>query len=102
MTSEACRESRGALAAQALGRIEPAQTRCVAKILSGSKIIIEANGIRQIADPAFHCERLAHWIVIEQAHLAVRDFRQPQQHQNGGGLAGAVWTQHPKNLAARH
>src|SRR5262249_61771358 len=47
-------------------------------------------------------QRLAHGIVAEPARLAIRDVGQAEQHQDGGGLAGAVRTEQPENLAARH
>jgi hypothetical protein len=55
-----------------------------------------------LASSPLHREWLAHRIVTEQADLPVQDFRQPQQHQDGGGFSGAVGTKQPENLSSSH
>ena len=86
----------------ALRAIEPHQPRGVAQILGGGEIVVEADLVGQIADPALDRERLAHGIMAEHAGLPVRNVAQAEQHQDGGGLAGAVRTEQPENLPARH
>src|SRR5262245_15138933 len=86
----------------ALGTIEPHQPRGVAQVLGGAEIVIEADLVGQVADPALHRERFAHRVMATDADLPVRDLGQAQHHQDGGGLAGAVRTEQPENLALRH
>src|SRR6185295_7320797 len=85
----------------ALDRIKPDQARGVAQVLGGREIVVEADLVRHVADPALDLERLARRIVAEHARGALADVAQPQQHQDRGGLAGAVRAEQPENLAAR-
>src|SRR5262249_37949661 len=77
------------------------EPRGVAEIFCCGEIIVEADRIRQIADPPFDRERLALRIVPEHPRLAFGEIGQAEQHQAGGGLAGAVGAEQPENLAAR-
>ena len=86
----------------ALAALDAHQPRGVAQVLGGGEIVVEADLVGQIADPALDRERLAHRIVAEHARLPARDVAQAEQHQDGGGLAGAVRTEQSENLAARH
>ncbi len=81
--------------------IQSDQPRRVAHIVGGGEIVVEADLVGQIADPAFDRERLAHGIVAEHAGLPIRDVAQAQQHQDRGGLAGAVRAEQAENLPAR-
>ena len=65
------------------------------------EVVVEADLVGQVADPALDRERLAHRVVAEHARLPVRDVAQAEQHQDGRGLAGAVRAEQPENLAAR-
>src|SRR5262249_45132093 len=67
----------------------------------GGQIIVEADGIRQIADVPLDRERLALGIVPEHPRLPFGEIGQPEQHQDRGGLARAVGAEQPENLAAR-
>ena len=51
----------------ALGRRQADQPRRVAQIVGGGEVVVEADLVRQIADPALDRERLAHRIVAEHA-----------------------------------
>src|SRR6516165_4928111 len=84
----------------ALGEAEADQARGVAEIVGGAEPVVEADHVRQVADAALDRERLARRIEAEHAHLAAGDFRQPQQHQDGRRLAGAVGAEQAENLAA--
>ena len=64
-------------------------------------MVVEADRVGQIADPALDLERLAHRIVAEHADAAVRDLGQAEHHQDGRGLAGAVRPEQAEDLAAR-
>src|SRR5262249_59783773 len=70
--------------------------------LRRGEIIIEADLVGQVADLTLHRQRLAHRIVVEHPRLPVGNLAQAQQHQYGGGLAGAVRTEQSENLAPRH
>src|ERR1700704_2150918 len=85
----------------ALGSIQSDEPRGVAHIVGRAEIVIEADLVGQIADPAFDRERLPHGIVAEHAGLPIRDVAQAEQHQDSGGLAGAVRAEQPENLPAR-
>src|SRR5262249_52664548 len=65
------------------------------------QMIVEADLVRQIADTALDRERLAHGIVADHARAAAADLGQAEQHQDGGGLARAVRSEQPEDLAAR-
>ncbi len=71
----------------ALGRFEADQPRGVAQIVGGREIVVEADLVGQIADPALHRQRLAHRIMPEHPRLAGGNVGQAEQHQDGGGLA---------------
>src|SRR5262249_29697745 len=86
----------------ALGAFEPHQPRGVAQILRRGEVVVEADLVGQVADLALHRQRLAHGIVVEHARLPVGNLAQSQQHQDSGGLAGAVRTEQSENLAPRH
>ena len=74
----------------ALGLAHAHQPRGVAKVLGRRHVIVEADGVRQISDPPLDRERLALGIVPQHPRLAFGEVGQPEQHQDGGGFAGAV------------
>ena len=84
----------------ALGEAKADQPRGVAQIVGGGEIVVEADGVGQIADPPLDRERLARRIEAEHAHLARRDVGQAEHHQDGGGLAGAVRAEKTEDLTA--
>src|SRR5262245_45434389 len=86
----------------ALAAFEPHQAGGVAQIFRRGEIVVEAHLIGEVTHLAFHRQRLARGIVIANARLPVGDVAQAEQHQNGGGLAGAVRTEQPEDLPARH
>src|SRR5215471_14976410 len=61
-------------------------------------MIVEADGVGQIADPALDLERLARRVEPEHADSPRRNLGQAEQHQDGRGLAGAVRTEQAKHL----
>src|SRR4051812_28874185 len=85
----------------ALLPLEPHQPRGVAQIVGGREVVIEADLVRQVADPPFDRERLAHRIKAEHTRLPVRDIAQTEQHQDGGRLARSVRAEQPEDLALR-
>ena len=85
----------------ALGSRDADQARRVAQVVGGGEVVVEADRVRQIADAALDRERLARRVVAEHARGAGRDLAQAEQHQDGGGLAGAVRAEQAENLAAR-
>ncbi len=93
---------RGVNPLLALLAIEPHQPRRVTQVLGGAEVVVEADRVGQVADPALHRERLAHRVIAEDADLPVRDLGQAEHHQDRRGLAGAVRTEQPENLALRH
>ena len=94
------RASAAAIRSSRSPRPKPDQARRVAQIVGGGEVVVEADLIGQIANPALDRERLAHRIMAEHARLAVRDVAQAEQHQDGGGLAGAVGAEQAEDLAA--
>src|SRR5205807_122076 len=76
-----------------LAAIDSDQARRVTHVLGGREVVVEADRVGQIADPALDLQRLAGRVVTEHPRLPVRDFTQAEQHQDGGGLAGAVRTE---------
>ena len=93
---------RGGDSLFALAVLETHQPCGVAQILRRGQIVIEADRIRQVADPALDLERLAHRIMAEHPHLACRDFGQPEHHQDRRGLAGAVGAEQTEDFALAH
>ena len=84
------RASAAAMRFCARRRTQAHQPRGVVQVVGGGEVVVEADRIRQIADPALDRQRLAHRIVPEHARLPAADVAQAEQHQDGGGLAGAV------------
>ena len=84
----------------ALRRIEPDQSRGVAKIVGRRHVVVEADRVWQIADVAFDFKRLADRIAAQHTNRTARDLGQAQHHQDGGGLAGAVRPEQAEDLAA--
>ena len=72
------------------------QSRHVAHIVGRGEVVVEADLIGQIADPALDRERLAHRIESDHARLSLGDVAQSEQHQDGRGLAGAIGTEQPE------
>ena len=84
----------------ALGEPKADQPRGVAQIVGRGEIVVEADGIGQIADAPLDRERLARRIEAEHADLALRYVGQPEQHQDGGRLAGAVRAEQTEDFPA--
>ena len=80
---------------------EPDQAGGVAQIVAGGEVVIKADGVGHVADPALDLERFARRIAAEHADLPVGDVGQAEHHQDGRGLAGAVRAEHAEDLAAR-
>ena len=76
------------------------QLRGVGEILHRGEIVVEADGVGQIADTPLDLQRRARRIVAEHADMAGRNFGQAQHHQDRGGLAGAVGPEQAEHLAA--
>ena len=63
---------------------------------------VEGRPLHQCADPAQGGGNLRRRFGAEQRDLTGRRCDQPQQHPNGGGLAGAVGTEEAVDRAVRH
>ena len=85
----------------ALGRRKGHQPPGVMQIVGGGEIVVEADLIRQVADAPLDRQRLAHRIVPHHPRLAAADLGEAEQHQDGGGLAGAIRPEQAENLARR-
>src|SRR5215204_1299582 len=85
----------------ALIAVKPDQTGRVAQVIAGREIIVEADLVGHVPDPAFHLKRLARGVTSKHAHLPVCDVGQPEHHQYGGRLTRAVRAEYAKDLAAR-
>ena len=81
---------------------EADQPRGVAQIVARAEIIVEADRIRQVADPALDRERFAHRIMTEHPRGAGRNLGQPEQHEDRRRLAGAIRAEQAEDLPARH
>ncbi len=75
------------------------QPRRIGEVLGRRHVVVEADRVGQIADPALDRERLAHRIVARDPHLAGGYLGEAEHHQDGGGLAGAVRPQQAEGLA---
>ena len=75
------------------------QPRRVVQIIGRGHVVVEADRVRQIADQALDRERLAHRVMPEYASLPGADVAQAEQHQNRGGLAGAVGAEQAEDFA---
>ena len=84
----------------ALVFLESDQTGGVAQIIGSGHLIIKADRIGQITNPALDRKRFARRIEPEHAHFAAGNIGQPEQHQDRGGLARAVRAEEPENLSA--
>ncbi len=72
----------------------------VGQILPRRQVIVEAHRIRQVTDPALDLEGLAHRVEAQHLDRAAADLRQPQHHQDGRRLAGAIGAEQAEDLAA--
>src|SRR6201996_2292330 len=63
-------------------------------------MVVEADGVGQIADPPLHLQRRARRIEAEHADLARRNLGQAEHHQDRGGLARPVRPEQAEHLAA--
>ena len=71
----------------------------ISQILDGGEVIVETDGVRQIADPALDLQRRARRITAEHADDAGGNLGQAEHHQDRRGLAGAVRPEQSKHLA---
>ena len=92
--------ARRRCAGRARPRRSPTSARGVAQVVARRELIVEADRVRQIADPALDLERLAHRVVAERLAPARRVTSvKPEQHQDGRRLAGAVGPEQAEDLA---
>ncbi len=73
-----------------LGARDPVEPGRVAQVVATGHVGVEANGVREVADAPLHLERPAGRIEPDDAGLALGRLGQPEQHQDGRRLAGAV------------
>ena len=81
-------------------RLDADQGRGVAQVVERRHVVVEADGIGQIADQALDLKRLARRIVAEHADAAAGHIGQAEHHQDGRGLARAVRPEQAEDLAA--
>ena len=60
---------------------------------------VEADGVGQVADAPLHLARMARRVEADDPRLAAGRLGQPEQHEDGRGLAGAVLAEQPEDLA---
>src|SRR5579883_630635 len=82
-----------------LAPLESGELARVAQVLARGEVVVEADRIRQVADPPLDLQRIAHRIEAVHANLAAAHVREAQEHQDRGGLAGAVRPQQAEDLA---
>ena len=82
-------------------RLDADQRRGVTQIVERRHVVVEADGVGQIADLALDLQRFARRIVAEHADGAGGHLGQAQHHQDGRGLARAVRAEQAEDLAAR-
>ena len=82
--------------------VQPVEARGVAQVRAAGHVVVEADGIGQVADPAFDLARIARRVEPDDTGLALGRFGQPEQHEDRGRLAGAVLPEQPEDLAAAH
>ena len=93
------RDSASAMRSARSVKRQPHQLGGVGEILHRREMIVEADGVGQIADTPLDLERRARRIEAEHADLAGRNLGQAQHHQDRGGLAGAVRPEQAEHLA---
>ena len=71
----------------------------VAQVLGAGHLSVEAHVVGQIAHPTLHFEGLPGRVEARHAGPAVGGLREPQEHQDGRGLAGPVRPQQAEDLA---
>src|SRR5688572_26950836 len=82
--------------------IESDQPRGVAQIVGGAEIVVEADLVGQISHTALDLQRLALRVVAEHPGLSSGNVAQPEQHQDGGCLAGAIRAEQAEDFPACH
>ena len=71
----------------------------VAQVLAAGQAAVEADVVGQVADLALDRERLAGRVEADDADDAPGRLGEPEQHQHGRRLAGAVGPEQPEDLA---
>ena len=76
--------------------VEPGR---VAQVLAPGHVLVEADRVGQVADPALDLARLPGRVEAHDGCLAVGRLGQPEQHQDRRRLARAVLPEQPEDLA---
>ena len=63
-------------------------------------MVVEADGVGQVADAALDLERLAHRVEAQHVDRAAAGLGEPEHHQDGRRLARAVGPEQAEDLAA--
>ena len=69
------------------------------QVLQNGQIVVQAEALRHVANLRADLPGLFRHGQPHNAGRTGSRFDQPQQHANGGGLAGAVWPEKPEYLA---
>ncbi len=75
------------------------EARRVPQVLASRRVVVEPDVVGQVADPTFHRQRVAPRVETIDTCRAAARLGQAEQHQDGGGLAGAVGAEQPEDLA---
>src|SRR5437868_1278583 len=71
----------------------------VAQVFPPGQMIVEADRIGEVADPALDFERLTQWIMAGDGDAPLGRLGQAEHHQDGGRFASAVGAEKPEYLA---
>ena len=82
--------------------VEPVEVRGIAQVGAAGHVVVEADRIGQVTDPAFDLARIARRVEPDDTGLTLGRFGQPEQHEDRGRLAGAVLPEQPEDLATAH
>ena len=82
--------------------VQPVEVRGVTQVRATRHVVVEPDGVGQVADPAFDFARVARRVEPDDTGLTLGRFGQPEEHQDRGRLAGAVLPEQPEDFAAAH
>src|SRR5690606_9560104 len=85
-----------------LGARHAVQPGDVGQVLASGQPVVEADLIGQVADASLDAQRLAGRVKPEHAHFTGGRLRQPEQHEDGRRLAGAIRAEQAEHLALAH
>ena len=78
---------------------QPVEAGRVTQVLATGETAVEADGVREVADAPLHLARVPGRIEPGHAGLAARRLGEAEEHEDRGGLAGAVLPEQAEDLA---